>query len=232
MTSQTKNIPYHLGIILDGNRRWAQERGLPAILGHRKGLERVKQVLGWARSRGIKILTLFVFSTENWNRSKSEVDFLMKLLQQGLNEFKRDIKKINKQGIRIKIIGQKEKVAAGLQKTIQELEELTKNNKEMTVNIALSYGGRAEIASAVKNIIERKISPDKITEKTIAENLWTSDLDFLIRTGKEQRLSNFLIWQAAYAELYFSEKYWPDFTEKDLDKALEDFAVRNRRHGK
>ena len=132
----------------------------------------------------------------------------------------------------MKVIGQKEKVTASLQKTIQELEELTKNNKEMTVNIALSYGGRAEIASAVKNIIERKISPDKITEKTIAENLWTSDLDFLIRTGKEQRLSNFLIWQAAYAELYFSEKYWPDFTEKDLDKALEDFAVRNRRHGK
>ena len=102
----------------------------------------------------------------------------------------------------------------------------------MTVNIALSYGGRAEIASAVRNIIEKKISPDKITEKTIAENLWTSDLDFLIRTGKEQRLSNFLIWQAAYAELYFSEKYWPDFNEEDLDRALEDFAARNRRHGK
>ena len=232
MTSQIKDIPYHLGIILDGNRRWAKERGLPAILGHRKGLERVKQVLGWARSRGIKILTLFVFSTENWNRSKSEVDFLMKLLQQGLNEFKRDIKKINKEGIRMKVIGQKEKVTASLQKTIQELEELTKNNKEMTVNIALSYGGRAEIASAVRNIIEKKISPDKITEKTIAENLWTSDLDFLIRTGKEQRLSNFLIWQAAYAELYFSQKYWPDFTEEELDRALEDFAARQRRHGK
>ena len=232
MTSQTKNIPHHLGIILDGNRRWAKERGLPTLVGHRKGLDRVKQVLGWARSRGVKILTLFVFSTENWERSKSEVSYLMKLLQQGLDEFKRNIKKINKDGIRIKIIGQKDKFPAGLQKTIQELEELTKNNKEMTVNITLSYGGRAEITSAIKNIIEKKISPDKITEKTIAENLWTSDLDFLIRTGKEQRLSNFLIWQAAYAELYFSEKYWPDFTEEDLDRALDDFAARNRRHGK
>jgi len=226
------NLPHHLGIILDGNRRWAQERGLPTLIGHRKGLEKVEQVLGWARSRGIKILTLFVFSTENWNRSKSEVSFLMKLLEKGLNDFKKNIKKINKNGIRIKIIGQIERVPASLQKTIYELEELTKNNKETMINIALSYGGRAEIASAVKNIIEKKISPDKITEKTVSENLWTSDVDLLIRTGKEQRLSNFLIWQAAYAELYFSQKYWPDFNEKDLDAALEDFMKRQRRHGK
>ncbi|MFH1423708.1 MAG: polyprenyl diphosphate synthase [Candidatus Nealsonbacteria bacterium] len=232
MTSQTKNIPYHLGIIIDGNRRWAKERGLPTLIGHRKGLNRVKQVLGWAKNRGIKILTLFVFSTENWERSESEVNYLMRLLRQGLNDFKRNIKKINKDGIRIKIIGQKEKVPAGLHKIIHELEELTQNNKEMTVNIALSYGGRAEIASAIKNIIKKKISPDEITEKTISENLWTSDVDLLIRTGKEQRISNFLIWQSAYAELYFSEKYWPDFTEEDLDKALDDFAARNRRHGK
>ena len=227
-----QNIPYHLGIIIDGNRRWAKERGLPTLIGHRKGLDKVKQVLSWAKNRGIKILTVFVFSTENWQRSKSEVGYLMKLLQQGLNDFKKNIKKINQNGIRIKIIGEKQRVSADLQKIIQELEALTENNKEITFNIALSYGGRAEIASAVRSIVEKKIPPDKITEKVVADNLWTSDLDLLIRTGKEQRLSNFLIWQAAYAELYFSPKYWPDFTEKDLDAALEDFAARSRRHGK
>lgn len=226
------SVPHHLGIILDGNRRWAQERGLPTLVGHQKGLERVKQVLDWSRRRSIKILTLFVFSTENWKRPKSEVDYLMKLLQKGLNDFKKNIKKINKDGIRIKIIGEKEKVPASLQKTIRELETLTKDNEAMTVNIALSYGGRAEITSAIKSIIEKKIAPEKITEQTITDNLWTSDLDLLIRTGKEQRISNFLIWQSAYAELYFSEKYWPEFSEKDLDVALEDFAKRQRRRGK
>lgn len=232
MEAQIKNIPHHLGIIIDGNRRWAQEKRLPTFVGHQKGLEKVKQSVTWAKNRGVKVLTLFVFSTENWKRSDQEVSYLMKLLEQGLNDFKRDIKQINKDGIRIKIIGQKERVPAGLQKTIKELEELTRENKEMTVNIALSYGGRSEIASAIKNIIEKKISPDQITEEVIAENLWTSDLDLLIRTGKEQRLSNFLIWQAAYAELYFSPKYWPDFIEEDLNKALEDFASRQRRRGK
>ncbi len=227
-----KDIPEHVGIITDGNRRWAKERNLPTLEGHLKGYELMSSVPDWFFSHGVKIVSLYAFSTENWNRTATEVNYLMKLLQQGLNDFKRNIKKINKEGIRIRIIGQIEKVPAGLRKSIHELEELTKNNKEMTVNLALSYGGRAEIASAIKNIIEKKISPDEITEKTIAENLWTSDLDFLIRTGKEQRLSNFLIWQAAYAELYFSEKYWPDFTEKDLDRALADFAARNRRHGK
>ena len=222
-------IPHHLGIIMDGNRRWAKTKGLPVFKGHIKGLETLKKIVNHCRNIGVKNLTVFAFSTENWQRPQREVGFLMNLCKKALS---RDTKKLVENSIKVKIVGEKQKLPKGLVASLEEMEESTKNNRDMTLNIALSYGGRAEIASAVRNIIERKISPDKITEKTIAENLWTSDLDFLIRTGKEQRLSNFLIWQAAYAELYFSEKYWPDFNEEDLDRALEDFAARNRRHGK
>ncbi|OGZ18874.1 MAG: di-trans,poly-cis-decaprenylcistransferase [Candidatus Nealsonbacteria bacterium RBG_13_42_11] len=227
-----QKIPNHLGVIVDGNRRWAKERHLPTFMGHRQGLDRAKELIDWCRKRGIKILTLFVFSTENWKRSKSEVNFLMKLLQEALNDFKRNIKKINKEGIKIKIIGQKERLPQSLRKTIEEVERLTEKNNKMIVNFALSYGGRTEIIEAIKQIIKKKISPEKITEDTMKKNLWTSDVDLIIRTGQEQRISNFLIWQAAYSELYFSRKYWPDFTEKDLDQALKDFSRRQRKFGK
>ncbi|PIR72718.1 MAG: di-trans,poly-cis-decaprenylcistransferase [Candidatus Nealsonbacteria bacterium CG10_big_fil_rev_8_21_14_0_10_36_24] len=222
-------IPYHLGIIIDGNRRWAREKGLPVFEGHKRGLKKIKEVIKWCRERRVKILTFFVFSTENWKRSKMEVSYLMKLAQEIMKNY---IKEARKERIKIKIIGQKEKLPRALAKAIKNTEELTKNNKEMTVNFALSYGGRLEITEAVKNIIKKRIPPEKITEEVISENLWTSDLDLLIRTGKEQRLSNFLIWQVAYSELYFTKKYWPDFTEKDLEEAFEDFSLRQRRFGK
>jgi len=225
-----KKVPYHLGIIIDGNRRWARERGLPAFEGHRQGLEKVKKAVVWVKNRGIKILTLFVFSTENWKRSKTEVDFLMRLLGQAFN--KKNIQSIHKEGIKIRVIGQRERLPKNLQKTIKDIEELTENNKGMVLNFALSYGGRAEIAEAIKKLIGKKISSEKITEDVISQNLWTSDLDLIIRTGKEQRISNFLIWQAAYSELYFCKKYWPAFTEKDLDEALADYDRRQRRFGK
>ena len=223
-----KNIPYHLGIILDGNRRWAKERGLPYFEGHRKGLETVKKIINYCKEKGIKILTLFVFSTENWKRGPKEVNYLMRLAKKAIsNHFKH----LHKNKIRVKVIGQKEKLPRSLQKEIAQIEEKTRDNKEMTVNFALSYGGRAEIVQAIKKIIEKKIPPEKINEDTLGENLWTSDVDLIIRTGKEQRISNFLIWQAAYSEFYFSPKYWPDFTEKDLDAALADYARRQRRFG-
>jgi len=225
-----KKIPYHLGIIVDGNRRWARERGLPAFEGHRQGLEKVKKAVVWVKNRGIKILTLFVFSTENWKRSKTEVDFLMRLLGQAFN--KKNIQSIHREGIKIRIIGQRERLPKNLQKTIKDIEELTENNKGMVLNFALSYGGRAEITEAIKKLIGKKISSEKITEDVISQNLWTSDLDLIIRTGKEQRISNFLIWQAAYSELYFCKKYWPAFMEKDLDEALADYDRRQRRFGK
>jgi len=204
MTKETKNIPIHLGIIVDGNRRWARERGLPTFEGHRKGLKIVKKAIIWCEERGIKIFTLFIFSTENWKRSKREVNYLMKLFKQALN--KKNIQKFHKDNIRIRVIGQKERLAKSLQKLI--------------------------IVQAFQNILKKKIPPEKITENVISQNLWASDLDLIIRTGKEQRISNFLIWQGAYSEIYFLKKYWPDFTKKDLDKALADFSRRQRRFGK
>jgi len=219
----------HLGIIIDGNRRWAKKRGLPTFEGHKKGIDKVKKAIEWANKRGIKNLTFFVFSTENWKRSKKEVDYLMKLAEEMIKDYEDTAKK---EKIRIRVIGQKEKLPKSLQKEIEKVENSTKNNKKMTVNFALSYGGRNEIVEVVKKIIEKKIPLEKINEKTISQNLWTTDLDLLIRTGKEKRLSNFLLWQSAYSELYFSSKYWPDFTEKDLEKALNNYYSRQRRFGK
>lgn len=224
------SVPNHLGIILDGNRRWAEERGLPSFDGHRRGLNTVEKVVGWCKERGVKVLTLFVFSTENWKRPKAEVDYLMALLKQAFG--KKNIEKTHKEGIKIKVIGQREKLSESLREKIEKTEKLTKDNTGMILNFALSYGGRAEIIEAIKKIIKTKIPLDKINEEIISQNLWTSDLDLIIRTGKEQRISNFLIWQAAYSELYFLPKYWPDFSEKDLDEAFAEYNRRQRRFGK
>ena len=229
MIHSSLKFPNHLGIILDGNRRWAKERGLAPFEGHKRGLEVVKNVIKWCKKKGIKILTLFVFSIENWKRPKIEVNLLMKLAQSSISD---NLEELRKEGVKIKVIGQREKLPIFLKKAIARAEELTKNNEEMVLNFALSYGGRAEILQAIKNIIEKKIPLEKINEDAIKENLWTSDVDLIIRTGKEQRLSNFLLWQSAYSEFYFSKEYWPDFTEKDLDLALKEYSRRQRRFGK
>jgi len=221
-------IPNHLGIILDGNRRWAKERGLPVFEGHRRGLETVKKIINYCKEKGIKILTLFVFSTENWKRGREEVNSLMKLARRTIDSY---LKHLHKSKIRVKVIGQREKLSKALQKEITKIEKITRDNTEMTVNFALSYGGRAEIVAAVKKIIKHKIPLREVNENTIKENLWTSDVDLIIRTGREQRISNFLIWQAAYSELYFYPKYWPDFSEEDLDKAVAEYSRRQRRFG-
>jgi undecaprenyl diphosphate synthase len=225
-------IPFHLGIIMDGNRRWAKERGLPTLLGHRKGMENLKKMIESARNKGIKMLTVFAFSTENWQRSKIEVSYLMKLFAKGLDDFKKDLPHLNDRGIRFCVVGKREKFSVSLIKKMEALEARTENNCNMVFNLALNYGGRLEITEAVKKIMAQGVAADDLAEKNISENLWLPDLDLLIRTGREKRLSNFLIWQAAYAELYFSDKYWPEFSEKDLDEALEDYAQRQRRGGK
>ena len=222
-----EKIPFHLGIILDGNRRWATERGLPAFEGHRKGLENIKKVVNWCREKGIKTLTLFVFSTENWKRPKNEVNYLMKLAEKMESHFS----EASKQDVKIRVIGQRDKLPGAVKLSIEKIEDLTKSNKAMTLNFALSYGGRAEIVEAVKNIMRQKVPINKIDEALISKNLWTSDLDLIIRTGKEQRISNFLIWQAAYSELYFFKKYWPDFNKKDLEEAILEYIRRQRRFG-
>ncbi|MDD5145312.1 MAG: polyprenyl diphosphate synthase [Candidatus Pacebacteria bacterium] len=219
----------HLGIILDGNRRWAREKGMPKFVGHKIGLEKIKDVANWCNERKIKILTLFVFSTENWNREKQEINYLMRLIQKAIAD---NLEELHKKGIRIRVIGQKDRLPKFVQESIKKAEDLTEKNLGMVLNFALSYGGRAEIVSAIKNIVEKKIPLDKINEETIKENLWTSDVDLVIRTGKEMRISNFLIWQAAYSELYFLPKYWPDFSEKDLDNAISEYNLRQRRFGK
>ena len=227
------NLPYHLGIIVDGNRRWAKERGLPSFQGHQQGFENLKKIGKYSRERGIKILTAFVFSTENWHRSEKEVTYLMNLLAQALNE--KEMNELHKEGIRLKVIGQKERLNKKLQELIKKAEGLTKNNKEGIFNLAISYGGRAEVIEAIKKIIKKKIDFKKITEEVVSQNLWTEGLpdpDLIIRTSGELRTSGFLTWQAAYSELYFAKKYWPDFTEKDLDIALKDYSQRGRRFGR
>lgn len=227
-----QKIPQHIGIIMDGNRRWAKERGLPALEGHRQGYERLKKIARLCFKKGVKILTVFAFSTENWDRSKKEVSYLMRLfkraVQESLNEF-------HKENIRIKISGRINQLSKDLQEVISRTVEKTKNNTKGILNIALNYGGRPEIIDAIKKIIEKRIPTNKIDEKIIKENLYTSDLpdpELIIRTSGEQRLSGFLLWESVYSELYFTPKYWPDFNEQDLNKALEEYTQRERRFGK
>jgi len=229
MMENQKNLPQHLGIIMDGNRRWAREKKLPLFEGHRQGGEVLKKITLVAKKRGIKILTFFCFSTENWQRPKNEVDYLMNLVHEAFLTWMSDF---NKENIKVKVIGQKEVLPDRVKKEIEVVERETSQNTRMTLNMALSYGGRAELVDAIKKIVKKGIDPDKITEDTVKENLWTSDVDLIIRTGGEQRLSGFLLWQAAYSEFLFVKKYWPDFDENDLDAALADYASRQRRFGK
>lgn len=224
-------VPKHLAIIIDGNRRWAKERGLPSLAGHRQGHKNIRKIGELAWKKGVEILTVFCFSTENWNRSDPEVKYLMKLLKSAFG--KKEIDSYHKKGIKILVIGQKDRLEESIQKRINEAEKLTKNNKKGVLNLAISYGGRQEIVQAVNKSL--KENPKEITEKSIAKNLWTSGLpdpDLIIRSGGEQRLSNFLTWQSTYSELCFTEKRWPDFNEKDLDEMLESYSLRARRFGK
>ena len=224
-------VPFHLGIIIDGNRRWARERGLPKIEGHRKGLNNLWEIVKIVKRRGVKILTLFIFSTENWNRSKEEVEYLLGLFKNTITE---NLTKIDKQGIKVNVVGKRDGLSDDLLTHIRALEQQTKENKEMVVNLAFNYGGRLEIVEAAKKASDfARNKGEEIDIKSLTNNLWIpEDVDLIIRTGKEKRISNFLIWQSAYAELYFSDKYWPNFSEDDLDEALKDYQQRERRFGR
>lgn len=231
MNTTTDNLPQHIGFIMDGNRRWARKRGLPAIEGHRKGYETVENVANWCFDRGVKRITLYTFSTENWKRSKNEVKDLIEFIQWVL---KMDLRKFNEKDIRLTVIGQLKAFSRMLQQRIRKAVELTKHNQRGTIAIALNYGGREEIVEAVKQIVRSKIDPKKITEKTVSAHLYTKGVDdpeLVIRTAGEKRLSNFLPWQSTYSELYFCNSFWPDFSEKDLEDALKDYADRKRRFG-
>lgn len=227
-----KKIPNHVAIIMDGNRRWAHEKGLPTLVGHKKGYDKFREMGEACLERGIKILTVYAFSTENWNRSKKEINYLMNLLK---NAVTKHSKELHKKDIKLQILGRISRLPQDLQEAIKKAVELTKNNKKGILNIALNYGGHAEIIDAVKSMMNDKVSAQKVDESLFEKYLYTAGMpqvDLLIRTGGEMRISNFLPWQLAYAELYFTPKYWPDFTEKDLDDALVDYNKRERRMGK
>lgn len=224
----TKNTPKHIGIILDGNRRWAQEKKLSSFEGHRYGLNNIKNITRHAFKLGVEIVTVFAFSTENWQREKKEVDYLMKLFKLFL---KKEVTALIKQGIKIKFFGRLNDFSEAMFKEMKKIENLTKDGKNGQFNICLSYGGRDEIVRAVNKLINAK---EKITEELISKKLDSSGLadpDLIIRTSGEQRLSGFLTWQSVYSELYFTKKYWPAFTKADLELALKEYSKRKRRFG-
>jgi len=226
------NIPNHIVLFPDGNRRWAKQKGIASLDGHRQGYNNLLDFSEWCKNRGVKVLTAFGFSTENWNRTKEEVDYLMKLLEGCLVD---NLDKYAKDDVRVRIIGQKERLPESLQKAVKTAEEATANNSSLFLNFAISYGGKWDILNAVKKIIQEGVPADQIDEKLFENHLSTTGLpapDFIIRAGGEMRMSNFVLWQAAYSELYFSPKLWPDFTEQDLDEALAEFDRRSRRFGK
>lgn len=231
-----KKLPKHISIIMDGNGRWAKQKGLLRALGHEEGTQAVRDVVEGSAELGIKYLTLYAFSTENWNRPKMEVDTLMRLL---VSSLKKEIKTLTKNDIRLNAIGNLENLPKKAQKELNEVIEKTRNNTRMVLTLALSYGSREELIQVVKDLSKKvkneEISPDAIDESIINQHLYTRnlpDVDLLIRTSGEQRISNFLLWQIAYAELYFTNILWPDFRREDLYEAIYNYQTRERRFGK
>lgn len=228
-------LPAHIGIIMDGNGRWAKKRALPRSMGHSAGAQTFRKIARYASDIGIKHLTVYAFSTENWCRPQEEVDALMKLFEEYLNEALRDFKDDT---IVVKFLGDRTAFSPKLQALINENEEESKDREGMVLNIAMNYGGRDELVTATKKIAERvskgELSLDDINAELISDSIYTAgqpDPDLIIRPSGEFRISNFLLWQSAYAEYFISDKLWPDFTTDDLDKAIAEFSTRNRRYG-
>ncbi len=229
------NLPVHIGVIMDGNGRWAKKRGLPRSAGHQAGADTLKKIVTECNKMGIKYITVYAFSTENWKRPKEEVDFLMNLLMNYLRDAERTLAGEN---VVIRAIGLRDELSEEMREQILKTENFTKNNTGIVMNIALNYGGREELVHAVKEICKKVLdgesSVDRITQEMISDNLYTAgqpDPDFIIRTSNEQRLSNFMMWQASYSEFYFTETLWPDFSVKDLYDAILAYQKRNRRYG-
>ncbi len=232
----TENICKHIAIIMDGNGRWAKKRGMPRTFGHKKGAENVIKITRAMKESGVKYLTLYAFSTENWQRSKDEVDALMQLLNEYLDK---EMKEIMENNVRIIFIGEKYMLSKDIQEKMDSLEKESAQNSDLTLCIALSYGSRQEIIAAVQNIAkdvqDGKLSLSDISIENFAERLYTKDVpdpDILIRTSGEQRISNYLLWQLAYTELFFTDTLWPDFNSDELNGIIDTFKSRERRYGK
>lgn len=223
--------PQHIGLILDGNRRWAKSKGIPTLEGHKKGYENLKVIAEAALDKGVKYLSAYVFSTENWNRSKEEVSYLMDLL---FWVAKHEVNILHKKGIKVRFLGTEDKLSPKLIKAIRSAEQKTKNNTKGTLALCMNYGGHQEIADAFKKMMAKDVDPETITPDEITKYLYAPDippLDIVVRTSGEQRLSNFMMWRSAYSELFFVDKMWPDFTPADLDAILAEYTKRERRHG-
>ncbi len=228
-SDSNQSVPQHIAIIMDGNGRWAQARGKKRVMGHKAGMERAREMAEVCGELGVKYLTLFAFSSENWNRPKDEVSFLMELFATSL---KNESKKLNKNNVKLTIVGDKDAFDSRLRKAIDKAETLTEDNDGLYLQIAANYGGRWDIVQAAQTLAAKG---QEITEEALQSELMTADgsePDLLIRTGGEQRISNFLLWQAAYSELYFSDRLWPDFNGDALKEAIADFNQRQRRFGK
>lgn len=229
--TDSKNIPAHVGIIMDGNRRWARERNLPTLEGHLGGYEKMRQVPDWFFARGVEILSVYAFSTENWNRSRDEVNYLMKLLKRAIDE---ELEEVRQKGYRILISGRIDELPGDLPESCYNVMEKTKANQKGVFNVCLNYGGRAEIIDAVRKMIKNNVEVKQVHEGMMRKYLYHSELsdpDIIVRTSGEQRLSGFQLWQSAYSELMFMKKYWPDFEKSDVDLILEEYADRKRRFG-
>ena len=226
-----KNTPRHVAIIMDGNGRWAKQRWLPRVAGHRAGVAVLTPLLEAAGEAGVAALTLYAFSTENWSRSENEVDSLMSLF---LETARGKVPELNERGARLRFLGRRWRLPGDVQKAIREAEELTRENDRLDVYIALNYGGRAELVDAARRMIEDGLSPDEVDEATFASYLYAPEVpevDLVIRTSGELRISNFLLWQIAYAEFYVTETLWPDFSPEEFRRAIASFAARSRRRG-
>jgi len=224
-------LPKHIAIIMDGNGRWAQQRGLPRLLGHREGYKTLRSVLLHASERGIKYLTVYAFSAENWRRPKDEVDGLMKLIERAARD---ELRVMHKNGVRVRVAGRMDELPAGLRNALEEGMTTTANNTGITFTLAINYGGRAEIVDALKAIVKEGVQPDQIDESLISAHLYNPDHpepDLMIRTAGEMRWSNFLLWQSAYAELFVTEKTWPEFDRAELDRAIDAYGHRTRKFG-
>jgi undecaprenyl diphosphate synthase len=232
LSAPLEKVPQHVAIIMDGNGRWAIQRGLPRLAGHKAGTENLRRVIRASVEFGVKYLTIYAFSTENWGRPPEEVKGLMYILEDVID---RELNELSKEGVQLRHIGRLERLSPSLQEKVLKAINVTKNNERLILNIAFNYGGRDEIVQAIQRMMKDGVPPEKVTDELVSQYLYTAgvpDPDLIIRTSGELRVSNFLIWQAAYSEWFITPTYWPDFDREEYRRALETFAQRDRRYGK